>query len=134
VHEIVEANTVLEKEIDTSHDAENTKGEDPDTNDSDNGGFTTNKPTKEGEERCEKIDDQDSTSQLPWRDWRPERTVGTSDEDQPILSKRDFQEDDLIENTEVLNDTTILATSDHGCESDPGTKSKNDAEEDGHTP
>jgi hypothetical protein len=66
VHEVVEADTVLEKIVDASHDAENTEREDPNADDSHNGSLVSVKePSEEGEEGCQKIDKQDSTGQLP---------------------------------------------------------------------
>jgi hypothetical protein len=64
----------------------------------------------------------------------PERTVGTGDEDQPVLSKRDLEEEDLVDLTEVLDDTTILRVGVHGGKSDPGTDSQDNTEKNGHTP
>jgi len=92
VHEVVETDRALEQVIDTAHDTEDTKGEDPDTNNGDDAGLATNEPTEDTEHSGDDINDQDGTAELPRRDWRPERTVGTGDEDQPILSERDFQE------------------------------------------
>jgi len=46
MHQVVKANAVLEKVVDTAHDAENTKGKDPDTNDGNNGCVTTHKETE----------------------------------------------------------------------------------------
>jgi len=66
VHEVVEADTVLEKVVDASHDAKNTERKDPDTDNSDNGSLVSVKePSEEGEEGCQEIDEQDSTGQLP---------------------------------------------------------------------
>lgn len=67
VHKVVESNAVLEKIVKTAHDAEDTKGEDPDTDNSDNGSLSTNEPTEESEEGCDDVDDQNSTGQLPRR-------------------------------------------------------------------
>ncbi|GKT86554.1 LOW QUALITY PROTEIN: hypothetical protein Ct61P_04404 [Colletotrichum tofieldiae] len=46
----------------------------------------------------------------------------------------DLEEDDLIEVTEVLDDTTVGAVGVHGGDSNPGTDSEDDTEENGHTP
>ncbi|ROW06561.1 hypothetical protein VMCG_04318 [Cytospora schulzeri] len=80
------------------------------------------------------IDDEDSASQLPRGDGRPEGTVGTGDEDQPVLSQGDLEEDDLIDVTEVLDDTTVDTTSVHGGDSDPGTDSEDNSQQDRHSP
>ncbi|KAK1239494.1 hypothetical protein MKX07_008982 [Trichoderma sp. CBMAI-0711] len=80
------------------------------------------------------VDDQDGTAELPRGDGRPEGAVGTGDEDEPVLSEGDLEEDDLINVTEVLDDTAVLATSVHGGEGNPGTNGEDSAEENGHTP
>ncbi|EPE08776.1 hypothetical protein F503_04363 [Ophiostoma piceae UAMH 11346] len=135
VHQVVEANGVLEHVVDTSHDTENTEGEDPNTDNSDNGSLlAVHEETEQGEEGGQQIDDQDGTGQLPRGDGRPEGAVGTGDENQPVLSKGDLKEDDLIKLTEVLDDTTVLGVGVHGSDSDPGANSQNNTEQDGHTP
>ena len=143
VHKIVEALATLEEIVDTAHDAEDTEGEDPDTDDSDDAGLATNEPTEDTEEGGEDVDNQDSTRQLPRGNGRPEGTVGTGDEDQPVLGKRDLEEEDLVADTEVLDDTTAdtltivertVLVREHGGEGDPGTDGQDDTEKDGHTP
>jgi len=112
VHEVVESNRSLQQVVDTTHNAENTKGENPDTNDGDNAGMRVLEPTKESEKGSDNVDEQDGTAQLPRWDGRPEWTVGTSDKDEPVLSQGDFEEEDFIKVTKVLNDTSIpVATS-----------------------
>ena len=88
MHEVIEANTILEKIVDTSHDTEHSEGEDPDTDDSNNRSLTTNEPPEESEHSCENIYKQNGASQLPRRNRRPERTIGTGNEDQPVFSQR----------------------------------------------
>ncbi|GKT51544.1 uncharacterized protein ColSpa_11725 [Colletotrichum spaethianum] len=134
VHEVVKASTVLEKVVDTGADAEDTEGEDPDTDNGNNGGVAVLEPTPNGEAGGEDVDDEDGTGQLPRRDGRPEGSVGTGDEDEPVLSEGDLEEDNLVEVTEVLDDTAVGAVGVHGGDSDPGTDSEDDTEEDGHTP
>jgi len=141
VHEVVEADGALEEVVDTTHDAEDTEGENPDTDDGDDTGLTTDEPTEETEEGSNDIDDQNGAAELPRRNRRPEGTVGTGDEDEPVLSQGDLEEEDLVENTEVLDDTAVLISlrvavvvDKHGGKGDPGTDSKNDTEKDGHTP
>ena len=103
-------------------------------------GHTTLEPTEEGEEGSKGIDDQDGTSQLPRRERRPEGTVGTGDEDEPVLSEGDLQEEDLIAVTEVLHNTTlvdavaIVTSNQERSESDPGTDGKDNTKEDRHSP
>lgn len=134
MHEVVESGGSLEQVVDTTHDAEDTKGEDPDTDDGDNRGLATNEPTKQGEEGGDDVDNQNGAGELPRGEGRPEGAVGTGDEDEPVLSESDLEEEDLVHDTKVLDDTTVLAANVHGGEGDPGTDSKDNAEEDGHTP
>ncbi|CAG9938832.1 unnamed protein product [Clonostachys rosea f. rosea IK726] len=137
VHQVVETSASLHEVVETTHDGEDTEGVDPDTdNTSDVGAVVrATEPTEDGEEGSEDIDDEDGTSQLPRRNGRPEGTVGTGDEDQPVLSKGDLEEDNLIDITVVLSDTTVVVTgSEHGGEGNPGTDGKDETEENGHTP
>lgn len=134
MHEVVEASASLEEVVETTHDGEDTEGENPDTNNSDNAGLLADEPTKDTEQGGNDVDNQDGTAELPRRNGRPERTVGTGDEDQPVLSEGDLKEDDLVDVTEVLDDTTVLATSVHGGEGNPGTDGEDGSEENGHTP
>ncbi|CAI6098591.1 unnamed protein product [Clonostachys chloroleuca] len=137
VHQVVETSASLHEVVETTHNGEDTEGVDPDTdNTSDVGAVVrATEPTEDGEEGSEDIDDKDGTSQLPGRNGRPEGTVGTSDEDQPVLSKGDLEEDNLIDITVVLSDTTVVVTgSEHGSEGNPGTNSQDETEENGHTP
>ncbi|KAI6756513.1 hypothetical protein HG530_011111 [Fusarium avenaceum] len=134
VHQVVETGAALHEVVETTHDAEDTEGENPDTDNSDNAGLASNEPTEDTEEGSKDIDDQDGARQLPRGDRRPERTVGTSDEDQPVLSKRDLEEENLIDLTKVLDNTTILRVGVHGGKGNPGTDSKNNTEENGHSP
>lgn len=134
VHEVVESSAALHEVVKTTHDTEDTEGENPDTDNGDNAGLATNEPTEDTEECGKDIDDQNGAGKLPRRNGGPERTVGTSDEDQPVLSKRDLEEENLVDLTEVLDDTTILRVGVHGGKSDPGTDSQDNTEKDGHTP
>lgn len=134
MHEVVETSRALHEVVETTHDAEDTEGEDPDTDNSDDGGVRADEPSEDTEEGGQDIDDENSAGQLPRGDGGPEGTVGTGDENQPVLSEGNLKEDDLIDVTEVLDDTTILTTNVHSGESDPGTDSEDDTEENGHTP
>ena len=134
MHEVVESNAVLEEVVDTTLDAEDTEGEDPDTDHGDNGSLVTLEPSEDTEEGSNDVDDEDSASQLPRGDGRPEGTVGTGNEDEPVLSQGDLEEDDLIKVTEVLDNTAVDATSVHGSDRDPGTDSEDDTQQDGHSP
>ena len=145
VHHVVERYTVLEQIVDTAHDTEDTEREDPNTDNSDDGGVATNEPTEKTEESSDNVDAENSASQLPGWDAAPERTVGTSDENEPILRQRDLEEEDLITDTEVLDNTTVNTLTGNGrlsgslvCEhsgkGNPGTNSENASEKDGHSP
>lgn len=62
----------------------------------------TSEPTETGKQRGEDIDTEDGADELP-------RGVGleaTGDEDQPVLSESDLEEDDLLDTTVVLDETT----------------------------
>ncbi|GJD02139.1 hypothetical protein ColKHC_10964 [Colletotrichum higginsianum] len=135
MHEIIEASTVLKEVVDTGADAEDAEGEDPDTNDSDNVRRAVLKPAPDGEAGGENVDNQNSSSQLPRGEGRPEGTVGTGDENEPVLSEGDLEEDNLVEVTVVLDDTAVgAAVGVHGRNSDPSTDGEDDTEENGHTP
>ncbi|CAH0001869.1 unnamed protein product [Clonostachys byssicola] len=137
VHQVVETSASLHEVVETTHDGEDTEGVDPDTdNTSDVGAVVrATEPTEDGEEGSEDVDDKDGTSQLPRRNGGPEGTVGTGDKDQPVLSKGDLEEDNLIDITVVLSDTTVVVTgSEHGGEGNPGTNGKDETEENRHTP
>jgi len=78
VHEVVESDAVLQHVVNTTHDAEDTEREDPDTdNGNDVGLMTILEPTPNGEARGNDIDDKDSAGELPRGDGGPEGTVGT---------------------------------------------------------
>jgi hypothetical protein len=132
VHESVKANGALHDVVETTTDAEDTEGEDPDTDDSNNGGLTTNEPTPQTEDSGDHIDDEDGTSKLPRGDRGPERTVSSGDENQPVLSKGNLKEENGVSNTEVLDDTTVVDKG--GGEGDPGSDSKHNTKDNGHSP
>lgn len=134
VHEVVEAGAALQEVVETTHDGEDTEGEDPDSHDGDNAGILTNEPTEDTEEGGDDVDDQDGAAKLPRRKRRPEGTVGTSDENQPVLSERDLKEENLVDVTEVLDNTTVLATNEHGGKGNPGTDGQDNTEENRHSP
>jgi hypothetical protein len=134
VHQVVKSSAALHEVVETTHDTEDTERENPDTDDSDDAGLAANEPTEDTKEGGKNIDDQDGTRQLPRGDGRPEGAVGTGDEDEPVLSKRDLKEENLVDLTEVLDNTTVLRVGIHGGKSNPSTNSKDNTEEDGHTP
>ena len=61
VHDVVKSFRSLEQIIYAAKDTEDTKGEDPDTDDSDNRGLTADKPAEETEEGSYKVHHQNST-------------------------------------------------------------------------
>lgn len=140
MHEVVETNRALEEIVDTTHDTEYTEREDPDTDDSDDAGLSTNEPTEETEHGGDDIDNQDGTAELPRWNGRPEWTICTRNENEPVLSEGDLEEENFINDTKVLDDTTVTVTASrvvvdkHGSESDPGTDGKDNTEKNGHSP
>lgn len=132
VHHAVETSGILEKVVDTSHDAENTEGEEVNTDDSDDTCLSTDKPTEQTEEGGDEIDDGDSTGELPRGDGAPEGTVGTSDENEPVLGESDFEEENFIALTKVLDNTTTRDKS--GCKGDPGTDGEDNSNDSGDSP
>jgi hypothetical protein len=134
VHQVVKSSAALHEVVETTHDAEDTERENPDTDNSDNAGLATNEPTEDTEKGGKDIDDQNGTRQLPRGDGGPERTVGTGDEDEPVLSERNLEEENLVDLTKVLNNTTVLGVCIHGGKGNPGTNSEDNTEKDGHTP
>ncbi len=135
VHEVIEAGGALHEVVETTHDGEDTEGENPDTDNGNDGGLLAGlEPTKDTEEGGNDVDKENGARQLPRGNRGPEGTVGTGDEDQPVLSERDLEEENLIKVTEVLDDTTVTVVGKHGSEGNPGTDSQDNTEEDGHTP
>ena len=65
VHDVVEASATLQEVVQAAHDAEDTEGEHPDTDDGDDVSATVLEPTEDTEEGGQDIDNQDGTSQLP---------------------------------------------------------------------
>lgn len=135
MHEVIEAGGALHEVVKTAHDGEDTKGENPNTDDSNNGGLLTAlEPTKDTEESGNDVDEENGARQLPRGDRGPEGTVGTGDEDEPVLSEGDLEEENLVDVTKVLDDTTVAVVGKHGSEGNPGTNSQDNTEEDGHAP
>lgn len=136
VHEVVKARGALHEVVETTHDAEDAEGEDPDTDNSDNRSVAVvvAEPAEQTEEGGDDVDDQNGAGKLPRGDGRPEGAVGTGDEDEPVLGKGNLEEENLVEVTEVLDDTTIMATGVHSGEGNPGTNGEDNTEKDGHAP
>jgi hypothetical protein len=135
VHQVVKGSAALHEVVETTHDGEDAEREDPDTDDGNDAGLlVVLEPSEDTEQGGEDVDDQDGAGELPRRDRGPEGTVGTGDEDEPVLSEGDLQEQDLVDVTLVLDDTTVARSDKHGGEGDPGTDSQDNTEQDGHTP
>jgi len=134
MHQAIEPSALLQQEVDTAHDAEYAKREDPNPNDGHDTRLSSNEPAEETEHGGDDVDDQDGARELPRGDRGPERSIGTGDEDEPVLRKGDLQEEDLVHDTEVLDDTAILALRKHGGESDPSADREDYTQHDRHTP
>ena len=85
MHEGIESRRALEQVVNTTEHAEDTEREDPDTDDRNDGSVTTDEEAEKTEEGSEDINDQDGSGQLPRGNGVPEGTIGTGDENEPIL-------------------------------------------------
>ena len=85
-------------------------------------------PTEDTEEGGKSVDGTDGNDELP----RGEGLTTTGDEDEPVLSEGDFQEENLLDGTEVGNDTA--AGEEQGTANDPSTDSQKYTEDDGNDP
>lgn len=132
MHHTVETGRVLQEVVNTGHYTEHTEGEKIDTDDSDNTCLSADEPTEQTEESSDEIDNSDGSGKLPTGDSTPEWTVSTSDEDEPILGEGNFEEEDFVALTKVLNDT--MTGNECSGEGDPGTDSENDSENGGDSP
>jgi len=139
---IVEPADLVKEVVDNSDDDDNTNGVTPNNDDSDDArmsilgkktsmiGWVTlltsssGKPSKDTEEGREDVDTKDSSNKLP----RGPGFTATGDEDKPILSERDFQEEYTLDGTEVLNDTTVWQ--EHRATNDPGSEGEKYTEDD----
>ena len=97
------------------------------------GGNVTREPAEQAEEGSKSVDSENGTNELPRRE-RDVRlsTSKTGDEDEPVLGKRDFEEENLLDVTKVLHDTTALE--EEGTAEDPGAHGKQYTEDDGNDP
>lgn len=80
----------------------------------------TAQPTEESEHCREQIDNDDGTDELERR--KGEACLNTGDKDEPVLGQCDFQEQDTLGVTKVLNDTTT--SQEQSASKDPGTSGK----------
>lgn len=119
----------VQEVVDQSHDNEHSEGESPDTDNSDNvgpatvvtlsvdGGIGASEPSEETEDGGQDVDSEDGADQLPR--WPCPASVGTGDEDEPVLGKGDLQEEDSLNVSEVLDDTSVVDV--ESSPHDPGT-------------
>jgi len=144
--EVVEPGHAVHEVVDNGDDDGDTDGVTPDDDDGDDGGAAvggqksvdglgvgglaaaTGQPAEDGEEGGEDVDTEDGADELPG--W-PGLTT-TSDEDEPVLSKGDFQEEYTLDGTEVVDDTSVWH--EHSATDDPGAESKEYTEDDGDDP
>lgn len=79
-------------------------------------------PAKETKDCCQDIDHENGAYELP----RGPRLATSGDENQPVLRQGNLQEEDLLNGAKVLNDTTV--GQEHGTTDDPGSDSKQKAQ------
>ncbi|KAH3668242.1 hypothetical protein OGAPHI_001996 [Ogataea philodendri] len=132
VHESVELIRLRHDNVSTTKNTEDTERPDPHSGNGNDVVPVLRPPSEQGEHSCNDINDEHSTRQLPRWHGRPEWTSGSGNENQPVLSQGDLQEQDTIDGTEVLDDTSLWQ--EHGGQGDPGSDSKNDTHNNGHTP
>ena len=94
--------------------------------------MSADEPTEQTEESGDEIDNGNGAGKLPTGDGTPEWTVGTSDEDEPVLGEGDFKEQDFIAHTKVLNDT--ITRNERSSQRNPRTDSENDSKNGGDSP
>lgn len=141
---VVEPGDVGEDIVDDGNDDGNTDGVGPDDNDSDDVDITVDgedgvvgrvgllevsrDPAEDTEKSGQDIDDEDGANQLP----RGEGLATTGNEDQPVLSQRDLEEENLLGRTEVLDDTTV--GQEESTTDNPGSGSEESTKDDGDDP
>jgi hypothetical protein len=143
--ELVEPGDAVEEVVDDRNDDRDTDGVGPDENNGDNVypaallelgvvgrgvGLVvgTGHPAEESEDGSEGINTENGDDQLE----RGEGLTATGDEDQPVLSKGNLEEEDGLDGTKVDNDTTI--GQEKSATDDPGTESKEKTKDDGDAP
>lgn len=132
VHETVELVRLRHHVVGTSQNREDTERPQVDSDNSNDISPVLAPPSEQTEACGDNIDGQNGTSQLPRWARRPERSDGTSDENKPVLGQRDLQEQDTVNTTEVLDDTSLWQ--EHSCQGNPGTDGQDDTHDDRHTP
>jgi len=143
---VVEPSDLVKEEVDDGDDDGNTDRVSPDDNDGDNvgpaietlvleegrrrGGVlrVAGQPTEDTEDGSEGVNTENGEDELPVG----EGLATTGDEDEPVLSKGNLEEEDLLDGTEVLDNTTTLK--EESATDDPGTGSEKNTEDDGDDP
>lgn len=141
---VVEPGDLVEDEVDDGNEDGDTERVQPDNDDGDNVGPTivaldgkvngvvdlrgTRQPAEETEESSHDVDTENGADELP----RGHGLATTGNEDEPVLSKGDLEEENLLDGAKVLDDTTVGQV--HGSTEDPGTEGKQDTEDDGDDP
>jgi len=142
---VVQSGDGGEDVVDHSDDDSDTQGVTPDDNNGDNvdvvvvgesvgsrvrgvGLGPATEPAEDGEQSGQDIDNENGNNQLP----RGPGLTTTGDEDQPVLSKGNLEEDNLLRRSPVLDDTTI--GQEHGSTDNPGSGSEETTKNDGDNP
>lgn len=144
--EVGQPGDLVQQVIGNGADDENTDGETPDDADSDDGSVSVlgekgvvgdwvgrlsssiTQPTEDTEESGKDIDTEDGEDQLPRRPC----LVTTSDEDEPILSEGNLEEEHTLDRTKVVDHTTV--GEEERSTKNPGTEGKFDTENNGDDP
>jgi hypothetical protein len=141
----VEPWDAVKQVVDNGNDNSDTNGVSPDNDNGDNVDpavvtelaverrgvslvWLTRHPSEDSEDSCEGIDTQNSDDKL--EGWESLATTGN--EDQPVLSEGNLEEEDGLDSTEVLDDTTV--GQEESTTDDPGTESEQKTEDDGDEP
>ena len=144
---VVEPGPVAEQVVDDGDDDGDSDGVTPDNHNSDDIGVSvesedtllaldvdgvlhnvTGQPAEDTEEGGKNIDTEDGANQLP--SWKSLKTTG--DEDEPVLGERDLQEEDTLDVTVDLDESTVWQ--EHSTTENPGTESEESTENDGDDP
>lgn len=142
---LVEPRDAVKQVVDDGDDDRDTNGVGPDEDDGDNVNPTTllelgvdgrgvglvvltGHPAEEGEDGGKSVNTKNGNDQLE----RGESLATTGDEDKPVLSKGNLEEEDGLDGTEVDNDTTV--GQEESATDDPGTESEEKTENDGDEP
>lgn len=138
--ELIEPSDAVKQIVDNGDDDSDTDGVSPDNNNGDNVNpavitelavglgvglvWLTRHPAEDSEDGSEGIDTENGTNKLEGR----ERLAATGDEDEPVLSEGNFEEENGLDSTEVLDDTTV--GEEEGATDDPGTESEEQTQND----